>query len=159
MARWSCELFYSYDLIGLHHQQRFYRAIETYIKLRLVRSVGYPRYGHPNCLWRSRLSFSVSAQDAARFRFTALRTEGLVETARGGSGLTLKLTKADSSIVSTDHAHRGVELELAAFSNAIRGVDNGLGTPSSALKDVGLLQAAFESQGKPDDLQELVPEL
>lgn len=105
------------------------------------------------------LGFAVSAQGAARFGFTVLGTEGLIEITRGGSGLTLKLTKSDGSTVSIDHAHRGVELELAAFVNAIKGVDDGLGTPSSALKDVGLLQAALESQGKPVDLQELVPEL
>ena len=105
------------------------------------------------------LSFAVSARDAASFGFTVLGTEGLVEITRKGSGMTLKLTKADGSIISTDHARDGVELELAAFVNAIKGVDDGLGTPSSALKDVGLLQAAFESQGKPVDLQELVPEL
>ena len=74
-------------------------------------------------------------------------------------GLALKLTKADGSVVSTDHAHRGVELELAAFADAIKGVDDGLGTPLSALSDVGLLQATFQSQGTPIDLQELVPEL
>jgi predicted dehydrogenase len=105
------------------------------------------------------LSFAAPTQETARFGFTVLGTEGLIEIARGGSGMTLKLTKADGSIVSTDHANHGVELELAAFVNAIRGVDDGLGTPLSALKDVGLLQATFESQGKPVDLQELVPEL
>lgn len=72
--------------------------------------------------------------------------------------MTLKLTKADGSIISTDHTRDGVELELAVFINAIKGADDGLGTPSSTLKDVGLLQAAFESHGKPVDLQELVPE-
>jgi hypothetical protein len=104
------------------------------------------------------LSFAVPAQSAARFGFVVLGTEGQVEITREGSGLTLKLTKADGSVVSTDHASRGVELELTAFVNAIEGVDDGLGTPISALKDVGLLQATFESQGKPVDLQELVPE-
>lgn len=103
------------------------------------------------------LSFAASAQSAARFGFVVLGTQGLVEITCEGSGLTLKLTKADGSVVSTDHAQRGVELELAAFVNAIKGVDDGLGTPLSALKDVGLLQATFESQGKPIDLQELVP--
>ena len=105
------------------------------------------------------LSFAVPAQSAARFGFVVLGTEGLVDITREDSGLTLKLTKADGSVVSTDHAHRGVELELAAFLNAIKGTDDGLGTPLSALKDVGLLQATFESQGKPIDLQELVPEI
>lgn len=103
------------------------------------------------------LSFAVPAENAARFGFVVLGTEGLIEITRGGSGLVLKLTNADGSIVSTEHAHRGVELELTAFVNAIKGVDDGLGTPSGALKDVGLLQATFESKGKPVDLQELVP--
>lgn len=105
------------------------------------------------------LSFAVSTENAARFGFVVLGTDGLIEITRKGSGLGLKLTKADGSIVLTEHAHLGVELELAAFVDAIRGVDDGLGTPLSALKDVGLLQATFESQGKPVDLQELVPEI
>ena len=33
----------------------------------------------------------------------AFGAEGLVEMAREGSGLTLKLTKADDSVVSTNH--------------------------------------------------------
>jgi len=105
------------------------------------------------------LSFAVPTQSAARFGFVVIGTEGLVEIAHGGSGLALKLTKADGTVVSTDYAFRGVELELAAFVGAIKGADDGLGTPLGALKDVGLLQATFESQGKPIDLRELVPEL
>ena len=66
---------------------------------------------------------------------------------------------ADGSVVSTNYGTRGVELELAAFVNAIEGTDDGLGTPLSALKGVGLLQATLENQGKPIDLQEVVPEL
>ncbi|KAF9652272.1 NAD(P)-binding protein [Thelephora ganbajun] len=104
------------------------------------------------------LSFAASVQNTARFGFVILGTEGLVEITRKGSDLTLKLTKADGSVDTIEHAPRGVQLELAAFVNAIKGVDDGLGTPLSALKDVGLLQAAFESQGKLVDLQELVPE-
>jgi len=105
------------------------------------------------------LSFAAPAQEAARFGFVVLGTEGLVEIIREGSSLILKLTKADGSVVSTNHAQSGVELELAAFVNAIKGVDDGLGTPLGALKDVGLIQATLESQGKPIDLLEVVPEL
>lgn len=105
------------------------------------------------------LSFAVPAQSAARSEFVVIGTEGLVEITRGDSALELKLTKAGGSVVLADHAFRGVELELAAFVDAVKGVEDGLGTPLSALKDVGLLQATFESQGKPIDLQELVPEL
>jgi hypothetical protein len=92
------------------------------------------------------------------FGFVVLGTEGQAEIIRDGSNLILKFTKADGSVVSTEHPPRGVELEHAAFINAIEGIDDGRGTPLSALKDVGLLQATFESQGKPIDLQELVPE-
>lgn len=92
------------------------------------------------------------------FGFVVLGTEGQAEITRDGSNLILKFTKADGSVVSTEYAPRGVELEHAAFINAIEGVDDGLGMPLSALKDVGLLQATFESQGKPIDLQELIPE-
>lgn len=105
------------------------------------------------------LSFAVPAQSAARFGFVVLGTEGMVEITRDGSDLTLRFTKADGSVISTGHAPRGVELELAGFVNAIKGLDDGLGTPLSALKDVGLLQATFESKGKRIDLQDLVPEL
>jgi hypothetical protein len=87
---------------------------------------------------------AISAQDAAKFGFTVLGTDGLVEIVHGGSSPTLKLTKASSSVTSIDHAHRGVE-QLAALVNAIKGVDDGLGTPLSGLKDVGLLQNTFEN--------------
>ena len=105
------------------------------------------------------LSFAASAsQGAGRFGFVVLGTGGLVEITRESPCLTLKHTKADGSVVSTEHAQHGVELELAAFVEAIKGIDDGLGGPISALKDVALLQASFESQGKLVDLQELVPE-
>ena len=105
------------------------------------------------------LSFAAPTQHTARFGFVVLGTEGLVEITREDSGLVLKLATGGNSALSSHHARRGVELELAAFVDAIKGIDDGLGTPLSALKDVGLLQATFESQGKPIDLQELVPEL
>ncbi|EGN93485.1 hypothetical protein SERLA73DRAFT_189645 [Serpula lacrymans var. lacrymans S7.3] len=56
-----------------------------------------------------------------------------------------------------DEAVRGVELELASFfAAALEGKDDGLGDPLGALKDVALIQAALNSEGKLVDLENLV---
>ena len=128
----------------------------------MARTVGYPQSviktasGAHGTL---SLSFAATAsQGIGRLGFVVLGTEGEVEIALRGPCLTLKHTKADGSVVLTEHAHCGVGLELAAFIRAIKGIDDGLGGPLSALKDVALLQASFESHGKLVDLQELLPE-
>jgi hypothetical protein len=55
-----------------------------------------------------------------------------------------------------DEPARGVEVELKSFFAAIGGDDDGLGNPAEALKDVAIIQAALNSEGKPVDLQKLV---
>jgi hypothetical protein len=45
----------------------------------------------------------------------------------------LKHTKADGSVASTEYTPRGVEIELAACVKATRGRDDGLGTQLSGL--------------------------
>ena len=116
------------------------RAIETPIRPpssehQPARSVGYPHWGHR----------SASGVHGTFCRLRPEYSQVLIHSSRDwgagreGLSLTLKLAKADRRLVSTDRAHRSVELELAAFVNAVKGTGDRFGTPLSALKDVGLL--------------------
>jgi hypothetical protein len=55
-----------------------------------------------------------------------------------------------------DEPERGVEVELKSFFAAINGVDDGLGDPAEALKDVAFIQAALNSEGQLVDLEKLI---
>ncbi|KIJ64973.1 hypothetical protein HYDPIDRAFT_111692 [Hydnomerulius pinastri MD-312] len=56
-----------------------------------------------------------------------------------------------------DEPVRGVELELASFfAAALEGKDDGLGSPLGALRDVAIIEAALNSDGKSIDLEKLV---
>lgn len=56
-----------------------------------------------------------------------------------------------------DEPVRGVEVELASFfSAALKGKDDGLGSPRGALRDVAIIEASLSSSGELVDLEKLV---
>lgn len=56
-----------------------------------------------------------------------------------------------------DEPIRGVEVELASFfAAALEGKDDGLGSPRGALRDVAIIEASLNSEGKLIDLEKLV---
>ncbi|KAG1809583.1 uncharacterized protein BJ212DRAFT_1484294 [Suillus subaureus] len=55
-----------------------------------------------------------------------------------------------------DEPLKGIELEQASFFAALKGKDDGLGSPLSALKDVAVIEAALTSGGEPIDLEKLL---
>jgi predicted dehydrogenase len=77
---------------------------------------------------------------------------------------TIKTKKENGDIdvkVETEVIHersRGVEVEIASFVGAIEGHDDGhgFGQPRNALKDVAVIEAALNSEGKYVNLQALV---
>ncbi|KZP29864.1 oxidoreductase family protein [Athelia psychrophila] len=72
------------------------------------------------------------------------------------------MTKVDGELESEkeevieEKNWRGVECELKSFLNVIAGEDDGLGNPLGALRDVAIIQAALNSQGKLVDLDKLI---
>lgn len=55
-----------------------------------------------------------------------------------------------------DEPAKGVEAEVASFVKAIQGEDDGFGAPLGALRDVAIIQASLNSEGKVVDLEKLV---
>ena len=56
-----------------------------------------------------------------------------------------------------DEPVRGVEVELASFfSAALKGKDDGLGSPRGALRDVAIIEASSNSDGRLVDLERLI---
>jgi len=55
-----------------------------------------------------------------------------------------------------DEPAKGVEVEIASFVRAIQGEDDGFGEPFSALRDVAIIEASLNSEGKVVDLEKLL---
>ena len=103
----------------------------------MARSVGYPHRGNQNLVWCS----SNVVPEFRRVLYIPKREQGRIYKCLGQrdflklpvGSLCLSLnTKADGSAVSAECACRGVELELADFVKATKGL--GLGTPVGLLK-------------------------
>ncbi|KZP27409.1 hypothetical protein FIBSPDRAFT_853601 [Athelia psychrophila] len=82
--------------------------------------------------------------------------------AQARNGMTMSSTSGQDVItiiirsVTEQKNWRGVECELKSFLNAIAGEDDGLADPLGALRDVAIIQAALNSQGKLVDLDALI---
>jgi len=55
-----------------------------------------------------------------------------------------------------DEPVKGVDVEMASFVKAIQGEDDGFGAPLGALRDVAIIQASLNSEGKVVDLEKLL---